>query len=70
MKEASSDRGSVSQHQSFIQERLTEANKQKEELEEQMRLWREQHDDIASAVSKSSIPAGVEVHSMAKGKNP
>ena len=29
-----------------------------------MRLWREQHEEMASAVSKSSYPAGVEVHSM------
>ena len=78
MKEASSDCGSVGaklddelrladtlkQRQSFINERLAETNKQKEELAEKMRLWREQHEDMASAVSKSSYPAGVEVHSM------
>ena len=29
-----------------------------------MRLWREQHEEMASAVSKQSIPEGVEVHSM------
>ena len=33
-------------------------------LAEKMRLWREQHEEMASAVSKSSYPAGVEVHSM------
>ena len=54
----------LKQHQSFIQEGLTEAQKQKEELAEKMRLWREQHEEMASAVSKSSYPAGVEVHSM------
>ena len=43
-----------------------ETNKQKEELEERMRLWIEQHENVASAVSKSSIPTGVEAHSMAK----
>ena len=72
MKEASSDGGSVraklddtlKQQQSFINERLAEANKQKEELAEKMRLWREQHDEMASAVSKQSIPEGVEIHSM------
>ena len=78
MKGAMSDDGSVraklndelkladtlKQHQSFIQEGLTEAQKQKEELAEKMRLWREQHEEMASAVSKSSYPAGVEVHSM------
>ena len=31
----------LKQHQSFIQERLTETNKQKEELAERMRLWKE-----------------------------
>ena len=78
MKGAMSDDGSVraklknelkladtlKQHQSFIQEGLTEAQKQKEELAEKMRLWREQHEEMASAVSKSSYPAGVEVHSI------
>ena len=54
----------LKQHQSFIQEGLTEAQKQKEELAERMRRWREQHEEMASAVSKSSYPAGVEVHSM------
>ena len=53
----------LKQHQSFIQEGLTEAQKQKEELAEKMRPWREQHEEMASAVSKSSYPAGV-VHSM------
>ena len=53
----------LKQHQSFIQEGLAETNKQKEELAEKMRLWREQHEEMASAVSKSSYPAGVEVHS-------
>ena len=79
MKGAMSDGGSVrakldnelkladtlKQHQSFIHERLMETNKQKEELEERMRLWIEQHEDMASAVSKGSIPTG-EVHSMAR----
>ena len=78
MKGAMSDDGSVraklndelkladtlKQHQSFIQEGLAETNKQKEELDERMRRWREQHEEMASAVSKSSYPAGVEVHSM------
>ena len=78
MKEASSDGGSVraklddelkladtlKQQQSFINERLAETNKQKEELAEKMRLWREQHEEMASAVSKQSIPEGVEIHSM------
>ena len=78
MKGAMSDDGSVraklndelkladtlKQHQSFIQEGLAETNKQKEELAERMRRWREQHEEMASAVSKSSYPAGVEVHSM------
>ena len=78
MKGAMSDVGSVrdklndelkladtlKQHQSFIQEGLTEAQKQKDELAEKMRLWREQHEEMASAVSKGSYPAGVEVHSM------
>ena len=78
MKGAMSDGGSVraklndelkfadalKQHQSFIQERLTETNKQNEELAERLRLWKEQHEEMASAVSKSSYPAGVEVHSM------
>ena len=54
----------LKQHQSFIQERLMETNKQKEELAERMRLWKEQHEEMASAVSTSSYPAGVEVHSM------
>ena len=68
MKGAMSDDGSVraklndelkladalKQHQSFIQG----------ELAERMRLWRQQHEEMASAVSKSSYPAGVEVHSM------
>ena len=78
MKGAMSDGGSVraklkdelkladtlTQHQSFIQERLTETNKQNEELAERTRLWKAQHEEMASAVSKSSYPAGVEVHSM------
>ena len=78
MKGAMSDAGSVraklddelklvdtlKQHQSFIQEGLTEAQKQKEELTERMRLWKAQQEEMASAVSKSSYPAGVEVHSM------
>ena len=78
MKGAMSDDGSVraklndelkladtlKQHQSFIQEGLTGAQKQKEELAEKMRLWREQREEMASAVSKSSYPAGLEVHSM------
>ena len=78
IKEASSDGGSVraklddelkladtlKQQQSFINERLAETNKQKEELAEKMRLWREQHEEMASAVSKQSIPEGVEIHSM------
>ena len=54
----------LKQHQSFIQEGLAETNKQKEELAERMRLWKEQNEEMASAVSKSSYPAGVEVHSM------
>ena len=54
----------LKQHQSFIQEGLAETNKQKEELAERMRRWREQHEEMASAVSKSSYPPGVEVHSM------
>ena len=42
-----------------------EANRQKDELEERMKLWREQHHEMASALSGQSFPEGVQVHSMA-----
>ena len=29
-----------------------------------MRLWREQHDEMSSAMTAQSVPDGVEVHSM------
>ena len=71
-KDASSGRGifdevgdTFKQQMAFVDERLMEANRQKEELEERMRLMFGQHDEMASAVSRQSIPDGVEVHSMA-----
>ena len=75
MKETSS--GGVSaeledtlkQQHTFINERLMEVNKQKYELEERMKLWREQHDEMASALSKQSLPEVVIVHSMASSYN-
>ena len=71
-KEASSGRGifdeigdTFKQQMAFVDERLMEVNRQKEELEERMRLMFGQHDEMASAVSRQSTPEGVEVHSMA-----
>ena len=42
-----------------------EANRQKEELAEIMRLMFEQHGEMASALSGQSLPEGVQVHSIA-----
>ena len=74
-KEASSGRGifdeigdTFKQQMAFVDERLMEVNRQKEELEERMRLMFGQHDEMASAVSRQSIPEGVEVHSMASNQ--
>ena len=74
-KEASVGRGifgeigdTFKQQMAFVDERLMEVNRQKEELEERMRLMFGQHDEMASAVSRQSIPEGVKVHSMASNQ--
>ena len=71
-KEASSGRGifdeigdTFEQQTAFVDERLMEVNRQKKELQKKMGLMFGQHDEMASAVSRQSIPEGVEVHSMA-----
>ena len=56
------------QQMTFVDERLMEVNRQKEEFEERMRLMFGQHDEMASAVSRQSIPEGVKVHSMASNQ--